>query len=174
MRDRRDRPEPPKPAGFGQNEMVPRPPASPIDWWKLDRIERAETLHVLADWVLEFVRRYSLTDQVVPPCWFQHEPLIQELLGLYQVRQQSQFVETAPPIGPNEFHKELYSFKHRVRELVSSWGCNAATHYETSLPAWVSDDTRVALWKTDVDEFIDTQITDGWPEWASTETEEEE
>lgn len=150
IRERGAPPEMPKPV---VSEM---PPAiAPINWWKLDPIERKETLELLAEWVPELVRRYTLNDQIVPPCWFRHEPLVQELLALYQYRNQNQFLPFAPPVAPKEFHYELQLAIGRLRSWVMLTGCNIAEHFEGKIQPWAMDGgAPAALWRTGIDDHI--------------------
>lgn len=174
MYERSERPTPEGSGGFGSVENIPPPPLSPIDWWVLDRVERAETLRLLGEFVPELVRRFGLTDGVVPPCWYLHEPLIQELLGLFQLRQQAQFLESATATTPNDFHVQLNMWVARMRGWVAQTGCNAAQHHDSAFPAWVLPGQRKALWETDLHEFIAQGIQAGWSEWAPISTEGEE
>lgn len=160
-------------AGFGLAEEIPAP-MSPVDWWKLDRLERAETLSTLADFVPELVRRFLLPDAVVPPCWYRHEPLIQELLGLFQLRQQANFLESAPATAPNDFHLQMFAYwVPRMRAHVAITSCNTAEHYEGKPPAWsVPGEAMSATWRTQVDEFVDENVKSGWPSWAPSDDDE--
>ena len=154
-------------AGFGVPEDIP-PPMSPVDWWKLDRLERAETLSTLAEFVPELVRRFVLTDAVVPPCWYRHESLIQELLGLFQLRQQANFLETAPATAPNDFHLQMFMYwVPRMRTHVAVTSCNAAEHFDSKPAGWtVPGEASSAMWKTQFGVFIDENVQSGWSTWA--------
>lgn len=137
--------------------QVRQPLPSPINWWKLDDEERAETLEVLGEWVPELVRRYGLRDSVVPPCWYQHEALVQELLALFQYRNQQQVQKTAPPSAMLDFH---YQFDLAIRRL-SSWtsatGCNSAEHHETPLSMWVAPGiVRASTWAVEFEDHVNS------------------
>lgn len=142
-------------------------PISPINWWKLDDEERREVLELLSIWVPELVRRYALTETVVPPCWYQHEPLIQELLALYQYRNQNQFLPVAPPVAPKEFHYELQLAIGRLRGWVMTTQCNAAEHNDDRIQHWAAEGSSTrSLWQVEVEEFIGTQSSIGWLSWS--------
>ncbi len=117
---------------------------SPVDWWRLrdGGGEREQVLERLHGFVTGLVVSYGLPEQVVPRCWFKHEALLQELLGLMQLRG-SCFAAVAPPVAGNDFHAAFFLWRQRMREWVLELGCNAAEHYETVRPVWV-DDERVA------------------------------
>lgn len=131
--------------------MVP----PPIDWWKLDAQGRAETLGILLRFVPELVRRYALTDSEVPPCWYKHETLIQELLALYQYRNQQQFLPIANAGAALDFH---YSFQLAIGRL-SHWtgrhGCRTGDHNSTELAAWVDPDSeKRPEWVVMAEEYV--------------------
>lgn len=164
VRERGERPEKPMPP-----PAAPKPVFEPpIDWWRLDAEERTETLSVLFEWVPELVRRYGLTDAVVPPCWYRHEALIQELLALYQYRQQQQFLPAAPPSAPLDFHYQFQLVIGRLRSWVGQAGCNTSEHMETTVQSWADPgQPRAAAW--DVDAY--TYLEGAQLGWAREETE---
>ncbi len=132
------------------NPVPPKPPkpASPINWWALGPFEQRETLSMLSVWVPQLVRRYALPDTTVPPCWYEHEPLIQELLALYQYRDQQQVLPTAPPQAMLDFHYQFDIALGRIRRWVGVSGCNSAEHRADVLPLWADEDTeRNAQWQ---------------------------
>lgn len=104
--------------------------APPVNWWKLDPAQRVETLQVVAEFTSELVSRYRLKATVVPPCWFLHEALVQELLALFQYRNQQQFVEAAPPGAPHEFHYQFQFAIARLRSWVKEAGCTPQEHFD--------------------------------------------
>ncbi len=169
VRERGERPENPVPP---ESRVPPAPVKpvmeAPINWWRLDSEERAETLGVLLEWVPELVRRYGLTDQVVPPCWYRHEALIQELLALFQYRNQQQFLPVAPPGAPLDFHYQLQLLMQRLRGWVTMSGCNAGEHEDTRLPVWADPSSaRHALWEEEAIEYIALEQQ----RWQNEETE---
>lgn len=154
MRERGERPESP---------LAPPPPAPakpvyepPINWWRLDAEERTEMLEVLFLWVPELCRRYGLIDAIIPPCWYRHEPLIQELLAFYQYRNQMQFLETAPTIAALDVHYQLQLVISRLRSWVLQTGCNAAEHAETPVQSWAAEGTaQAAAWEVETFEYLE-------------------
>lgn len=158
IRERSERPA-------AQEAERPAVPAAiaPINWWRLDPEERTETLTTLAVFVPELVRRYALSDQILPPCWYRHEPLVQELLALYQYRNQNQFLPTAPPVAPKEFHFELQQVIARLRSWVAQTGCNIAEHNEDRVQSWaLPGGSAGALWQTEVEDFINEGAPAAW------------
>lgn len=167
----RERGEAPKEAPPRSGVPPLPPPISPINWWKLDDEERQEVLELLSVWVPELVRRYALTETVVPPCWYLHEALIQELLALYQYRNQNQFLPVAPPVAPKEFHYEFQLAIGRLRGWVATTQCNAAEHNSDRIQQWAAEGTSTrSLWQVEVEEFISTESASGWPTWQGPPT----
>lgn len=162
MRERGPRPD--IPALPPRSIEVPQH-VTPINWWRLDDAERAEVFGVLRGFVTEFVRRYALPASVVPPCWYRHEAIVQELLAFYQYRDQLQLAEgpAASHAGaPLEVHVQLHMLRGRLREIVQ---CNEAEHFDDAIPAWAVPETAVgALWSEDFDEFVKVEEgqSDDW------------
>lgn len=126
----------------------------PINWWKLHNDERSETLETLLVWVPELVRRYSLPAQLVPPCWYLHDALTQELLALFQFRNQMQFNMALgpPPSAPLDFHVQFKLWRDRMREWVTEAGCVQGRHETPRVQLWAQlGTTEHAIWATDAE-----------------------
>ncbi|MFV0435007.1 MAG: hypothetical protein ACK5LO_13635 [Leucobacter sp.] len=161
----RERGERPSEKALPPPTAVPPKLAAPIDWWKLDDAERAETLEVLFVWVPELVRRYGLAEQIVPPCWYQHEAIVQELLALFQYRNQQQYLDIAPPSAPLDFHTQLQYVITRLRMWVGMSECTLGRHNDTILPSWASQ--QVGEWGAEawiwMEDHLGNVGTDSYP-----------
>ncbi|MDI6022638.1 hypothetical protein QBL02_03670 [Leucobacter sp. UT-8R-CII-1-4] len=123
-------------------------PLAPINWWRLDAQERTEVMELLRAWVPELARRYSLPAKTVPPCWYRHESLIQELLALFQYRNQNQFLPTAPAVAAKEFH---YEFQLAIHRLTSWHQCNESEHTPDRPQPWtLVDGEKASSWQQEV------------------------
>lgn len=174
-RVRGDRPKQPAPPAGGVPSAPVKPKlAAPIDWWKLDPLERIEVLQVLIEWVPELVRRYLLKEAVIPRCWHQHEPLIQELLALFQYRNQQQFLPIAPPSAPLDFHYQFQLAIGRMRSWTQQAGCRGRDHFPTEPVDWANPATGhgakwpiealergIALWAESDNTLTDTNGPEG-------------
>lgn len=118
--------------------------AVPIDWWVVDELARPEYLLLLHEFLMKFVESYQLSESVVPPCWFKHEQMLQEVLAMYQYRQQSQYAPAGGPRSPIEFHAVLFMWVERMRRYVVETGCNALEHRPGRTPLWVVPGTMQA------------------------------
>jgi hypothetical protein len=121
----------------GPAEAGPAPFAPPIDWWQLDGASRSDTVAELSEFTVQLVASYGLPSSVIAPCWFRHEALVQELLALFQYRNQQQFLEVAPPGAPLEFHYQLNMAIARLTSWTKAAGCTEQEHIDTRIPGWV-------------------------------------
>lgn len=153
VRERGERPENPLPPAIS-----PRPaPATPIDWMKIDVLEKQETLQVLLEWVPKFVVSYHLVEQIVPPCWYLHEAMIHEILAIFQYRQQQQFELSLgpPPSAPIDFQYQLSLWTGRMRSLRGDSGCTSSNHIEVEHSYWADPaTTQAAMWHARAQEYI--------------------
>ena len=70
------------PAVFGGDPQTPPVPMV-ICWDELDPAGYARTLRDLADWIDWFRRTYRVPATVIPPCWFTHPGLREDLGHLW-------------------------------------------------------------------------------------------
>lgn len=112
------------------------------DWWRMGREERVRFLPVLAGWVRKFVRFHCVRESEVPPCWFLHEDVIQELIALFASRE---FVFMARPVQPHlfaQYMNEVALVRIRLRQLVLEHGCKQNNHMVRPLPYWVGEGAK--------------------------------
>lgn len=154
----RERGERPQVKDFLDTDEGPPPLPEPINWWNLDPESRKKTLEVLSAFVVDLTTYYVLPEQVVPRCWYKHSALIQELLALFQYRNQQQYAPGASVQGAIDFHTQFVQNSiPRLRGWVAEMGCTASEHFpdEGRLPSWVSTEgIHRAVWKTDFHEHL--------------------
>ncbi|RRQ25324.1 hypothetical protein DK926_23920 [Rhodococcus sp. Eu-32] len=63
--------------GDGEQELRP----SRFAWRYLDRAQARQLWHELTDWTTWIRERYEL-DTKIPPCWYRHGPVVEELSAL--------------------------------------------------------------------------------------------
>jgi hypothetical protein len=56
---------------------------SVINWRTLTKEEAPEVWTDLGEWVDWFIRRYNLPARKIPPCWYKHGALVEELSALH-------------------------------------------------------------------------------------------
>ncbi|MDR5707377.1 hypothetical protein [Agromyces aerolatus] len=107
----------------------------PADWWALGTPQRHLLLTDLWEFTRKLVRSYRLPSPIVPPCWFRHDELIQELLALKQYRE-DQFSQ--PSQGAAfDFHGQLQLWIARMRFWVVETGCTGNEHVAKTPPMWI-------------------------------------
>jgi hypothetical protein len=112
-------------------------------------------LWTLEQFVIELVSRYGLKEAVVPPCWFKHEAIIQELLALFQYRNQQQYLPIAPASAPIDFHYYFQLALTRLRNWVNESGCTLSRHHDSRTAPWVTPGTGLnAQHVQDFEEYL--------------------
>jgi len=132
------------PEDYGMTEPDPVAPTDesgglnpPIDWWKLSQAERRAQLNRVWSFTQRLVRSYRLPGEIVPPCWFRHEEMVQELMALMQYRNEQQFIEQQSPGAALDFHYQLGLWTARMRAWTLEAGCKPNEHLTKALPMWV-------------------------------------
>ncbi|MGO4594848.1 hypothetical protein AB4Z18_13620 [Leifsonia sp. 2TAF2] len=54
-----------------------------INWRSLEDEHAPQVWTDLRDWVVWFTHRYNIATRKIPPCWFKHGALVEELSALY-------------------------------------------------------------------------------------------
>ncbi len=72
-----------------------------------------DELREFVEWI---VTRYELTDNIVPPCWYRHSPLVEELSALRAAWDASFVVETDGGLGPIGWHERFSLAQQRFKE----------------------------------------------------------
>jgi hypothetical protein len=127
----------------------------PIDWWMLSESERRAQLNRAWSFTQRLVRYYRLPGEIVPPCWFRHDEMVQELLALMQFRNEQQFIEQQSPGAALDFHHHLGLWITRMRGWVLEAGCKPNEHLEKAHPMWVVPDSSAAVAvERDFDELL--------------------
>ncbi|GAA1448977.1 hypothetical protein [Leifsonia poae] len=54
-----------------------------INWRTLEDADAAQVWTELRDWVTWFTHRYNLPIRKIPPCWYKHGALVEELSALH-------------------------------------------------------------------------------------------
>jgi len=77
-----------------------------INWRTLEDAKAPEVWTELGEWVAWFVRRYRLPARKIPPCWYRHGALVEELSALHTAWLVS-FDSLDAGYGPIGFHERL-------------------------------------------------------------------
>ena len=87
-----------------------------IRWSELSGEQRSAAWHRLAVFVDWLVGRYSLPELLVPPCWYRHGGLVEELTALMTAHEVS-FDELDSGLGPIGWHERFAMARLRLQEL---------------------------------------------------------
>lgn len=107
----------------------------PIDWRCVSFDEAPLLWAALDTWVRWLVTRYSLEHRDVPPCWFRHPALVEELCALRTAHVDA-FHPAHPPGGPAEWHTTLGNTRARLRDWAARTGCKPGAHRDDAPIAW--------------------------------------
>lgn len=114
-------------------------PRSPICWQKLERDVATEQWQSLGVWVRWLVKRYALNPGTVPPCWYRHSYVIEELSALRTARDDA-YSSAGSGQGPLDWHAALGAAKTRLEDAISRVGCATTAHHEDHVQGWLTDD----------------------------------
>lgn len=114
-----------------------------VNWRELPAVMAAETWTELRAWVDWFVVRYDQPAAVIPPCWYRHGRLVEELTALRTAHQVS-FDPTDSGLGPITWHERLNLALPRLK-LAYSGGCSQG-HYQSSPDKRLVDEEDWAAW----------------------------
>ena len=113
---------------------VPRP----ITWSRLTAEQADQTWLALDEWVRWLVTRYALDHRDVPPCWYAHGDLVEELTALMTAHQGA-YDRAGPATGPADWHQVFANTRTRLQLWAARTGCRQAQHRPPTPPAWASD-----------------------------------
>ncbi|WP_315093233.1 hypothetical protein [uncultured Cellulomonas sp.] len=109
----------------------------PVDWSRLDGDEARAAHDALQLWVHWLVRRYAFDHRDVPPCWAEHDALVEELSALHTAHRAC-FDHAGSPMGPAEWHQILGSTRARLQVWASRTGCRTGEHRADPVPPWIT------------------------------------
>lgn len=133
-RPARDRP----PTREDPSDQPERP--GTIPWELLGASDYRAALTDLGSWLAWLVPTYRIPPSVVPPCWFLHAGLIEELGHLWTGWQVTRHPESGMGMVGLDWDGHRDRATGRLRELVATAGCNGTTHSAKPGPALNRDD----------------------------------
>lgn len=104
-------------------------------WRQLDAQAAATAWVALDDWVRWFAVRYALDHRDVPPCWYAHGHLVEELSAL-RTAHRACFDPAASAMAPVEWHQVLAATRTRLQLWAGRTGCRPGEHRPDAPPAW--------------------------------------
>jgi hypothetical protein len=83
--------------------------------------------------------RYRLDHRDLPPCWYAHPDLVEELSALHTAHRAAYHPDSSPH-GPTDWHQQLAATRHRLQTAIARTGCRPGEHRDTPTPAWARGD----------------------------------
>jgi hypothetical protein len=118
--------------------------AGPLDWRSLTAEAAAAAWTELDAWTRWLVHRYAVDPREIPPCWYRHGALVEELSALYEAHTAA-YDSSGNRSGPAEWHHTFALVRGRIRELSARTGCRAGEHRHDPVPTWPDSEYRGAL-----------------------------
>ena len=118
------------------DQMLGQTP-KPVDWRRIPARSRAAEWAVLDVWVRWLARRYALDHRELPPCWFRHAAVVEELSAL-RTAHAAAFHPTQPATGPVDWHQSLGYARLRLRDWIARTGCKPGGHRDDTVAEWTT------------------------------------
>jgi hypothetical protein len=99
--------------------------------------ERERVMGQLREWVPRLVRRFAIEPRVIPPCWEQHNGMVEALFALKDHERVS-YAETAPPSAPAEWFRAFSEIEARLSSIGALTQCTFHEHRSGHLQDWAS------------------------------------
>ena len=122
---------------FGSADDITWEP-QPVCWPRLDHDAAVGAWHGLDAWIRWCVGRYGLDHRTIPPCWYQHGALVEELSAL-RTGWQAAHSPTAPGNAPLEWHALFAMARQRLQDWVARSGCRPDEHREQHGTTWIDE-----------------------------------
>ena len=109
----------------------------PVHLPSLTARERERVVAQLREWVTVLVRRFAIEPRVIPPCWEQHNGMVEALFALKD-HERISYTETAPPSAPVEWFRAFGDIEARLRSIGALTQCTVHEHRPGHLQDWAS------------------------------------
>jgi hypothetical protein len=116
----------------------------PVDWSMLSATARRDELQRLWSWVVGLVSVWPVSSDVVPPCWFRHEPLIR-VLSATRDAYLAAFHQSQPASAAADWMQVWDATVQRLRHWTSVSGCNSQRHRPDPIQRWVTAGADAAM-----------------------------
>lgn len=117
-------------AAFGQME-------GPVHLPSLSPQERARALVELLGWARTLVQRFGIEPRVLPPCWEQHNGMVEALLALRD-HERACYAESASPTAAVDWLRALREIEIRLADLAAQTQCTVHEHRPTPVQEWAT------------------------------------
>jgi hypothetical protein len=97
--------------------------------------ERTEALAELRAWVTQLVVRLHIDTRVIPPCWEQHNGMVEALQALRD-HERASYAESASPTAAVDWFRALREIEARLVDLAAQTLCTAREHRPPTMQEW--------------------------------------
>lgn len=109
-----------------------------VRWADLDPQNLAAELHVLTGWVRWLVTRYALDHRDVPPCWYRHGALVEELTALRGAWDLA-YDPAQSAAASADWQLTFAHARLRLRDWAARTGCKHGEHRPDTIERWARD-----------------------------------
>jgi len=127
-----------------------------IPWELLGANNYRSALEDLGSWLAWLVPTYRIPPSVIPPCWFLHHGVIEELGHLWTGWRVTRHPESGVAMVGLEWDNHRERVTGRLRELVATAGCNGTNHSAKPGPQLNRDDE---LWEANLQTETNVRTT---------------
>jgi hypothetical protein len=113
----------------------------PVHLPSLTSRERDRAMAQLREWVALLVRRFALEPRVIPPCWEQHNGMVEALLALKD-HEHVCYAEAASPTAAVEWFHAYREIEARLISLAALTHCTRQEHRSAPVQDRARNDTR--------------------------------
>jgi len=110
----------------------------PTHWPSLLPEETRAAWAELRGWVEQLVDRFALQTRVVPPCWYQHNTLVEALSALRD-QERICFAPTASPAGAVDWFRALREVENQLSQACARTQCSINAHRSDPDRTWTTD-----------------------------------
>lgn len=91
----------------------------------------------LLGWVRTLVQRFGIEPRVLPPCWEQHNGMVEALLALRD-HERACYAGSASPTAAVDWLRALREIEIRLADLAAQTQCTVHEHRPTPVQEWAT------------------------------------
>lgn len=114
-----------------------------VDWRRVRSIDAPLVWAELDAWVRWLVSRYAIDARELPPCWWSHGAVVEELSALHGSHRAA-LEPSQHPGAALDWHRSLWDSRSRLRDMTSRTGCTAREHRPSDAPPWAQPSSAYA------------------------------